>query len=79
MRLVGASTINLTNKLQVAEIERKDNPSVLDNCDFFFFDAKIGKCKNIFRKCSRVHVTNCEIMFIQTDTGLVAFVEAKDA
>ena len=73
------STINLTKKLQVAEIERKDNPSVLDNCDFSFFaDAKVGKSKNIFRKCSRVHITNCEIMFIQTDTGLVAFVEAKD-
>lgn len=70
--------INLTKSLQIAEIERKNNPSMMDQCDFFFFASHESKDPNIFSKCKRVHVTGCDIMFMKTPDGVVAFVEAKD-
>lgn len=70
--------INLTKKLQIAEIERGGNPSMMDQCEFFFFAAHGSKDSNIFSKCKRVHVTGCNIMFVDTPEGTVAFVEAKN-
>ncbi len=71
--------INLTKKLQIAEIEREDNPAIMDQCEFFFLATDHGsKDSNIFSKCKRVHVTGCNITFMDTSDGKVAFIEAKD-
>lgn len=69
--------INLTKSLQVAEMERENNPAMMDDCEFFFFAAHQSKTSNIFAECKRVHVTCCDIMFMETKDGVVAFVEAK--
>lgn len=70
--------IELVKALQIAEVERKDNPSVMEDCDFFFFTKNVSTDSNIFSGCKRVHVTGCDLTFLETSDGVVAFVEAKE-
>ncbi len=72
---------NLSKALRIAEIERKDNPAVIENTEFEVFTdgREIVDGNNIFTKCTKVHVRNCVVTYLLVEDELVAFVEAKDA
>ena len=63
-----------------AEQERLNNFAMLDNCVFIFNGERApdGTHGNIFGKCHRVHVENCEITFIVENGETVAFIKPRE-
>lgn len=64
--------------INLASIERKLNPAVIENNHFGFLTDEDIEAANMFSKCKRVHIKGCSIMFLKFAGELVAFVEPKE-
>ncbi len=75
-----ADNEEMKRKLLAAKLERYNNTAMLDNCQLVFH----GDCSpphtygNVFGKCNRVHVTDCEIVFIVESGETVAFIKPRE-